>query len=622
MKKRYNLNEELNRMKHLINFNVGDHSHDVLSEQNFTTTKDFDVEVGDVEDLFWTTKSAKLFNESIVREAILINEQDEKDEVDINLDKSEGNNLDDSFMDEILVNVGEGEEESFLAYMVDYFEKLLGKKLNTDFLIDDSDEEGSELNERSRPKRKFKYTKLGKAIRKFFREMFQKSTYKKLKQKIGKGFKKVLGKDGFGGFLKNTFKKLGEKFKGLGKKTKRAFKDLGKKLRRGIKINISTYKPGASEEMSSSQEYSVTTPEDNWDEYINDSKAAKLMVKKMDSDSLGEWEKLKKDEEYKVFAVAAVEYFQKTYKEKKWKEVTVGRDVNTVIEEIPNPDYVPPKEDVFPVEPVAFPVKTKPAQLFADNCTEVGEAVKEEVELLKGRLIDIMDEMEVPEGESKLKINAIYMEASSSRFRNGKSESTGCDASKLTWKQLSEKRLQNLRNYIINELATIGVKVNDVAYTEELNSDGTNGDGSSGPNPGYVHKSDPAFKKSGEGTPYTLSKDGRYKSIDNTQSRDGAHPKKSDYEQYKYVRGQIYIIKNTNKRGGQGSTPEEDNPEVLIIQDETTEYPITFYTPPSGFDLRFKLKLPKISLKTPRWVQLLGKGGGSGTGPSGCEWKD
>ena len=44
------------------------------------------------------------------------------------------------------------------------------------------------------------------------------------------------------------------------------------------------------------------------------------------------------------------------------------------------------------------------------------------------------------------------------------------------------------------------------------------------------------------GTPYTLSKDGRYKSIDNTQSRDGAHPKKSDYEQYKYVRGSIDLV--------------------------------------------------------------------------------
>jgi hypothetical protein len=222
------------------------------------------------------------------------------------------------------------------------------------------------------------------------------------------------------------------------------------------------------------------------------------------------------------------------------------------------------------------------------------------------------------------------MEASSSRFRNGKSRSTGCDASNLTWKQLSEKRLQNLRNYIINELATIGVKVNDVAYSEDLNSDGTNGDGSSGPNPGYVHKNDPAYKNAkikekvdaDEKVGYTISKDGKYSSIDSSGSRENAHPKKSDYEQYKYVRGQIYIIKNTNQLGGQGTTPEEDNPEVLIIQDETTEYPITFYTPPSGFDLRFKLKLPKIKLKTPRWVQLLGKGGGGGTGPSGCEWKD
>ena len=43
---------------------------------------------------------------------------------------------------------------------------------------------------------------------------------------------------------------------------------------------------------------------------------------------------LKTDEEYKVFAVAAVEYFQKTYKDELFhgEEVTVGRDVNTVID--------------------------------------------------------------------------------------------------------------------------------------------------------------------------------------------------------------------------------------------------------------------------------------------------
>jgi hypothetical protein len=489
MKKRYNLNEELNRMKHLINFNVGDHSHDVLSEQNFATTKDFDVEVGDVEDLFWTTKSAELFNESVVREAILINEQDEKEEVDINLDNSSDDLSD-------LDNSSDEDLQGFTLYFIDYIEKLTGEELPqeliADIVNDDSDEEGDELNE-NRAKRKRRARNRRERRRKiksffkydlpnWFRKKLGKKARKKLIKKIGKPFKN------FGEWLRSTRRKMKKKLKNFKGNRKRFFKNLKKKLRRGLKINISTYKPGASEEMSSSQEYSVTTPEDNWDEYINNSKAAKLMVKKMDSDSIGEWEKLKKDEEYKVFAVAAVEYFQKTYKEKKWKEVTVGRDVNKVIEEIPNPDYVPPTEDVFPVEPVAFPLKTNPAQLFADNCTEVGEAVKNEVALLKEKLISLMDEMEVPEGESKLKINAIYMEASSSRFRNGKSRSTGCDASNLTWKQLSEKRLQNLRNYIINELATIGVKVNDVAYSEDLNSDGTNGDGSSGPNPGYVHK--------------------------------------------------------------------------------------------------------------------------------------
>jgi hypothetical protein len=600
------LNEELNRMKKLISFSVGDHSHDVLSEENINESVPF----------LWTEKNALLFAESILQDKTLL---------------KESSDIDDSFIDEIIKNVDEGEEEAFFAYMVDYFEKLLGEKLDTDFLIDDSDEDGTELNERRRYKKKFKYTDFGKAIRGFFRKLFQKSTYKKLKKKIGAGFKKVFGRDGLGGFLKKTFKGLGKKFKGLGKKTKSAFKNLGKKIRRlgkkGITINI--YKPGATEEMSSSKEYAVNTPEDEWDEMINNSRSSKLMVKKMDSYSKEQWEILKKDEENKSFAVAAVEFFKRSNKKTKWKQITVGKDIEKVSEVIPNPDYEEKEPTKDPVEPIAFPLNGNPSQLFADNCTGVGDEVKKQMSLLKEKLTSMMDEMEVPEGESKIKIDGLSFVASSSRFRNGKS--SGCDASNLTWKQLSEKRLENLKNYIIDELSSIGVTINDFpgVYNESLNSDGSNGDGSSGPNPGYVHKSDPAYKNAkikekvdaGEKVGYTISKDGKYSSIDSSGSRENAHKTKSEYEKYKYVKGAIYLRFNEGGVEGGGELPDDENLEVITIETDTTNYPITFYKPPKSFYKNIKLKFPKIKWPSPGWLPNIPPLGGGG-GADGCEWKN
>ena len=535
----------------------------------------------------------------------------------------ESSTIDGSFIDEIIKNVDEGEEDAFFAYMVDYFEKLIGEKLNTDFLLDNSEDEEVELNERKRMKKKFKYTDFGKAIRGFFRKLFQKSTYRKLKNKIGKGFKKVLGGDGLAGFLKKTFKELGKKFKGLGTKIKRSFKELGKKIRRlgkkGITINI--YKPGATEEMSSSEDYVVNTPEDEWDEMINNSRSSKLMVKKMDSYSKEQWEILKKDEKNKIFAVAAVEFFNKTNKKTKWKQVTVGKDIEKVSEEIPNPDYEESEPEKDPVEPIAFPLTSDPSQLFADNCTDVGDEVKKQMSLLKEKLSSMMDEMEVPEGESKIKIDGLSFVASSSRFRNGKSK--GCDASNLTWKQLSEKRLENLKDYIIDELESIGVTINDFpgVYSESLTSDGSNGDGSSGPNPGYVHKSDSAYPKSPEGAPYTLSKDGRYSSIDSSGSRENAHKTKSEYEKYKYVKGAIYLRFNEGGVEGGGNLPDDENLEVITIETETTNYPITFYKPPKSFYKNIKLKFPKIKWPSPGWLPNIPPLGGGG-GADGCEWKN
>ena len=101
--------------------------------------------------------------------------------------------------------------------------------------------------------------------------------------------------------------------------TKKKFLRLGRKLRSGLKLTIGKYKPSERNEMLSSDTFTVDTPFEEWDELLN-SKYAKKMVSLMKSGSQRAWEELKQDKENKGFAVAAVEYFMETYKEKKWKK--------------------------------------------------------------------------------------------------------------------------------------------------------------------------------------------------------------------------------------------------------------------------------------------------------------
>lgn len=651
MKNRSTITEEIKRMQHLINFNVGSHSHDFLAEQNF------DVSVGEVEDFFWTSKSAQLFNESVIKEIKLINEQDEKEGVDLNLDDGGESEVDDDISD--LDDLDYEELYEFGLYYIDYIEKLTGEKLPLDLYSDmledeyEDEDEDESIDESFNNLNDLLLERCGKACRSNRRQKAArkiKNFFKKLKRffrlkRRWRNFKGNVGdtvKD-FNRWFRRTRTKLKRKFKTFRKDSARAIKRKIKNIKRALKrgIYLSWYRPGDTHDMVSTKEYKIKTPEDEWGEYVKSSIANK-MVRKMNSRSQKNWESLIADEENLSFAVAAVEYFEETNRKTKWKNVIVGLDKETIINKLPDNDDNKPKE--YPKKPINFPNTIDPGKLFIDNCSDIGNApgLKTEVDNLVSKVQEALQDLNPPEGEFKAKLNAINLEASSSRFRNGKSGS--CDASTKTWKQLSEERLKTVRDYIIERLKEIGVVVNtaDGGMEENYNSDGENGDGSSGPHPGKVHPDDPSYRNanikkivdSGKEFWYAQSNDGTRA---NTLSGGGKladgssqlkkrqtmdrHEKKSDYDKYKYIRGKIVLILNTNEGGGKSKGDDDD--KIHTIETTTTEYPITFYKPPRGGDVHLKIDLPKLKFALPKNVRywLYSTQGGGGSGPSGCEWK-
>ena len=584
MRQKLTLTEERNRMLKLINFDYDQHSHD-----NLSTTL-----INESTKQFWTEESATLFNEEVLYSGQLIKESDEDP-------------LGDDFETEEFEN--EEDADAFLNYASQYLEKL-GFDMSEMLEEDEEDEEDSEILNEQRPllgPGSKGYGKRKRRRKNFWRKVkgalnIDGGGKKKMKRKL-RSFKQSLGKAGknIGDWFGDTMRTLKKKWKGLGKDIKKGFKNMGKaigkagrKLRRGIPIRIGKYKPSESAEMSSSGEFTIKTEESEWDALL-ESKAAKKMVSLMNSSSKKDWELLKADEDNKGFAVAAVEYFTATYKEKKWTKVGVGVDVEQLVKVIPAiEEKTEPKQKEFPIMPIPFPSEVDGHNLFDDNDWKVSSkkgGLKDEVDALIDTLTKKLGELNPPEGKPKATLNGIYLTSSCSRFRNGGK------AQNMSFKELAEKRATTVRNYVIARLSEIGIQKNE-GYTESIDATGTNGDGSSGPNPPIGFSYIPV----GSGVPMSPNCGANQKECDingKMVKRDEAGQpltNKEGYDTFKYVAGDIDIVLNTSEGGGKGSTPDDKSstpPNLEVI--DVVEYPISFYAPPKNpLQFKIKIKWPRI----------------------------
>jgi hypothetical protein len=315
---------------------------------------------------------------------------------------------------------------------------------------------------------------------------------------------------------------------------------------KGKTINILKGKPSQRDKVSF-DDYQVKTPEDQWSEYLNnDSEITSVMS----SRSKGNWKKLKSDQDNLGYAVAVLERFNETNPTTKWERVVVNSETE-IINAVQQPEE--PVEDSYPGIPVKFPKNLNPhAPFFKDNSFTPTELFKKSVkEDIIDPLIKINQEYGVTDGSPKFWLESMDILTSCSTLPNGKSPE---DGKKRSFKELSEARNKAAYDYIISELKGIGVLIDGDSKVLR-NSDGKNGDGTSGP----------------EWT--------------------GKNEDRPKYEKYKYLDVELKIAMNIETK------PEEitDEPEDDIESIETPTYDVLFRKPGKG---KLRITLPKIELQT------------------------
>jgi len=138
-------------------------------------------------------------------------------------------------------------------------------------------------------------------------------------------------------------------------------------------------------------------------------------------------------------------------------------------------------------------------------------------------------------------IDSIVIETSSSALRN-----TG-DAEGMTWKQLSQKRGEEVANLLIGQKIDLGgegknLKGDINSNMVNINSDGQNGDGTSGPKSPFESNSETVKDYQNRGLDASL-----WKSAAKEQALDQSQI--NDYEQYQVVNVKIYgrVVEETKE---------------------------------------------------------------------------
>lgn len=264
-------------------------------------------------------------------------------------------------------------------------------------------------------------------------------------------------------------------------------------------------------------------------------------------------------------------------------------------------------------EPEAFSLldEAKQKTLFLDNSWDLNPQVGKE---LRDQIYGVLERRKAG-GYSK--ITEFNIQASASRYRNrGKAES-------LSWGQLAFKRSQVVYNMVREILAELQIPEGDPIREEltkvaKIDINGSNGDGTSGPNP----LPDPTLGKLRVGYYETIKKQNRetegsskfidkdiaapqqvyITKIDGFGNSEGTPAvkemevlkKKEDYDSFKYVNVSVKVIESGIKPGEAPSitiTKIPKNtiaPEIILSRKGKKGE--------NGGDWNFKFKLPKFRI--------------------------
>jgi hypothetical protein len=354
-----------------------------------------------------------------------------------------------------------------------------------------------------------------------------------------------------------------------------------------------------------SQEYdSPETPEEEWVGFLsNDSRITKLMTKA----SKTNWNNLKTNNiEY---AVAVLERFDNTNEPSApWTKVGVGIDMQVFKTEIqmdPTVNKTEGDQKEYPFVPITFPFDAEQEpNLFVNNEWDEAAAgvFSAQIDKLVNEVTRILSGLNPPEGKPKGYIQSLDLYSSASRFRN-----TGEKAEVLSFLELSTNRLNTAQSIIFNKLSAIGVG-SDASTKITLNPNGSNGDGTSGPNPPLQYKYVP--KGNVKMTPFCESYVQECKIGGKVVKRNELgkpHSNNADYDKYKYVRGTVVIVFNDLLEAIPNITPPDEKKEELepiVDEIETPVYPVYFFRPGKK---PFKIPLPGIIIN---WHRMRSKNAG------------
>ena len=179
------------------------------------------------------------------------------------------------------------------------------------------------------------------------------------------------------------------------------------------------------------------------------------------------------------------------------------------------------EDNVIPAVKVTKSInKGTEGEPFPNNSTRVGQGVVNWTKKFKGDIVEFLKQYPDAKVSIANKVDGenypFTIATSASRYRN-----TG-EAQQMNFKELSQARAESVYSYVVNELSSVMPDISTAKVT--LNSNGKNGDGSSGPNP-----PSPNLFSDGGGDPKSFKKDG-----DRTFNGQKPHSSPNEYEQYKY----------------------------------------------------------------------------------------
>lgn len=213
------------------------------------------------------------------------------------------------------------------------------------------------------------------------------------------------------------------------------------------------------------------------------------------------------------------------------------------------------------ITPFKFDMKGK--DTFIDNCSDITQGMQSKIDSFIEMITPRVKAMlATPNG--KVVCEKIDVAASSSRFRN--TDKGQCDASKLTWADLSKQRANKVYEEIYRRLEELGVTFTN---KHRVLRGGLNDDGTSGPNPGTNE----------DGLQYAISVDGTYNNIykkptpEEINKKGAPHNTKEEYDQYKFCTVEVFI-------SGFGELPPQPYEETTITKSDN------YYI---SFDVSYKL---------------------------------